>query len=84
MTKETLKRAVLLDWEIKVAKEEVETLNSIPFAIPKHLTIDTSKSGTIGMANIGLCEELTEKVIRLLVDYKQERIAEWQKELDEL
>lgn len=76
MTKETLKRAVLLDDEIKKAKEEVETLNSIPFDTPKHLTIH--------IYDVGLCEELTGKVIRLLVDYKQERIAEWQKELDEL
>jgi len=76
MTKETLERAVLLDDEIKKAKEEVEILNSIPFDTPNHLTIH--------IADVGLCEELTGKVIRLLVDYKQERIAEWQKELDEL
>ena len=76
MTKETLKRAVLLDDEIKKAKEDVEALNRIPFDSPKRLLIE----GT----SISLCEELTGKVIRLLVDYKQKRIAEWQKELDEL
>lgn len=76
MTKETLERAVQLDDEIKKAKEEVEALNRISPALPRRLTID-------GIP-ISLCKELTGKVIRLLVDYKQERIAEWQKELDEL
>lgn len=76
MTKEALERAVLLDGEIKKAKEEVEVLNRIPFGSPKYLLIDG--------ASISLCKELTEKVIHLLADYKQERIAEWQKELDEL
>jgi hypothetical protein len=76
MTKETLKRAVLLNDEIKKAKEDVEALNRIPSVSPKYLLIDG--------ASISLCKELTEKVIRLLVDYKQERITELQKELDEL
>jgi len=76
MTEETLAKAVMLDHEIKKAKKEIKILNSIPFDTPNHLTIH--------IADVGLCEELTEKVIRLLVDYKQERIAEWQKELDEL
>jgi hypothetical protein len=76
MTKETLKRAVLLDDEIKKAKEDVKVLNRIPFVSPNRLLIEG--------VSISLCKELTEKVIRLLVDYKQERIAEWQKELDEL
>jgi hypothetical protein len=76
MTKETLKRAVLLDDEIKKAKEDVEVLNRISFVSTDRLLIEG--------VSISLCKELTEKVIRLLVDYKQERIAEWQKELDEL
>ena len=76
MTKETLKRAVLLDDEIKKAKEDVKALNRIPFGSPNRLLIEGE--------SISLCKELTEKVIRLLVEYKQERIAEWQKELDEL
>lgn len=76
MTKETLERAALLYDEIKKAKEDVEVLIRIPFASPKSLLIDG--------ASISLCTELAEKVIRLLVDYKEERIEEWLKELDEL
>lgn len=76
MTEEALAKAVKLSDKIKEAKKEVEVLNGIPFDSPKRLLIEGG--------NISLCKELTEKVIRLLVDYKQECIAEWQKELDEL
>lgn len=75
MTKEQIEKVKELDHNIGTATEEVQAMNGVPF--------DTGYC-IIGYCRIIADEKLLSRIIRLAVNYKQEQIKKWQKELDEL
>ena len=75
MDKEQVKKVIKLNNNIEKTAEEVRLLNGVPF--------DTGYC-EIGYHRISADEDLLRQIIRLDVNYKEEQIKNWQKELDNM
>ena len=75
MDKKKVKRVIELDANIGIATEEIQAMNGVPF--------DTGYY-EIGYHRISADENLLSQIIRLAVNYKEEQIKSWQKELDNM
>lgn len=75
MDKEHVKKVIELNDNIEKTAEEVRLLNGIPF--------DTGYCA-IGNYLISADENLLSQIIKLAVNYKEEQIKNWQKELDNM
>jgi hypothetical protein len=75
MDKEQVKKVIKLNNNIEKTAEEVRLLNGVPF--------DTGYCA-IGNHLIPADENLLSQIIRLAVNYKEEQIKSWQKELDNM
>lgn len=75
MDKEQVKRVIELDANIGIATAEIQGMNGVPFDIGYC---------TIGYNRISADENLLSQIIRLAVNYKEEQIKSWQKELDNM
>lgn len=75
MDKEQVKRVIELNANIGIATAEIQGMNGVPF--------DTGYC-IIGYARITADENLLSQIIRLAVNYKEEQIKNWQKELDNM
>lgn len=75
MHKEQVKKVIKLNNNIEKTAEEVRLLNGVPF--------DTGYCA-IGNHLIPADENLLSQIIRLAVNYKEEQIKSWQKELDNM
>ena len=75
MDKEQVKKVIELNDNIEKMAEEVRLLNGVPF--------DTGYF-EIGYHRISADENLLSQIIRLAVNYKEEQIINWQKELDNM
>lgn len=75
MDKEQVKKVIELNDNIEKTAEEVRLLNGVPF--------DTGYC-EICYHRISADENLLSQIIRLAVNYKEEQIKNWQKELDNM
>lgn len=75
MDKEQVKRVIELDDNIEIATAEIQAMNGVPFDIGYC---------TIGYNRISADENLLSQIIRLAVNYKEQQIKNWQKELDNM
>ncbi len=75
MDKEQVKKVIKLNNNIEKTAEEVRLLNGVPF--------DTGYC-EFGYHRISADENLLSQIIRLAVNYKEEQIKSWQKELDNM
>lgn len=75
MDKEQVKKVIELNDNIEKTAEEVRLLNGIPF--------DYGYC-EIGYHRISADENLLSKIIKLAVNYKEEQIKNWQKEIDNM
>lgn len=75
MDKEQVKRVIELDANIGIATAEIQGMNGVPFDIGYC---------TIGYHRISADENLLSQIIRLAVNYKEQQIKNWQKELDNM
>lgn len=77
MTKETLEKAKNLEAQIHSAKTGIEQLRRV----------STVKQGFVcfnNVNNVPVSAELMKQLVDVAIDYKRKRMAELQKELDEL
>lgn len=75
MDKEQVKRVIELDANIGIATAEVRVMNDVPFDMGYII---------LGINRITADENLLSQIIRLAVNYKEQQIKNWQKELDNM
>lgn len=75
MDKKQVKKVIELDHNIGMATEEVRVMNDVPFDMGYII---------LGTNRITADENLLSLIIKLAVNYKEEQIKNWQKELDNM
>lgn len=75
MDKEHVKKVIELDHNIGMATEEVRVMNGVPFDMGYII---------FGTNRITADENLLSQILWLAVNYKEEQIKNWQKELDNM
>ncbi len=75
MDKKQVKKVIELDHNIEKTAEEVRVMNDVPFDMGYII---------LGTNRISADENLLSQIINLAVNYKEEQIKNWQKEIDNM